>query len=197
MKVRYREVDSSVLQNCPAEVDMDTGVISINKDVWDDYDEFEQSFVIAHEVGHYELQTDSEIEADRYALKQVYRTAPKSLKRSIQTLYKVGIIDTRRMMALYTAALQLDAADGNQLAAIELQNIQQPQQIQNTTMKKQGFIKSNTRTRRADGGNATESREKRGHSINGATVAGMYFSFTNILLIIIAVLLVVLIKKGR
>lgn len=38
----YRFVDSSVLQDCPAAVDMETGLIDVNKDVWDNFDDFQQ-----------------------------------------------------------------------------------------------------------------------------------------------------------
>lgn len=202
MIVRYRTVGCAELQSCPAEVDMQTGVVSINADVWDMYDDFEKSFLIAHEMGHYILGTDDEKKADEYALNAVYRIAPKSLKRSLQALYRIGIVDSSRMLNLYQAALNLDARDGNQAAAIELQNIENDYKREfytdnnqnNKTMKKTNYI----RTRRADGAEVVETVEtekKRGHSVNGITVAGCYFSFTNIMLIIIAVLMVIILKK--
>lgn len=202
MKVRYRTVGREELQSCPAEVDMKTGIVSINTDVWDKYDDFEKSFIIAHEMGHYILNTYNEMEADEYALMTVYRTAPNSLKRSLQALYRIGIVDSERMLKMYQAALHLDARDGNQAAAIELQSIEDDYNQEfytennqnNKTMKKQNFI----RTRRADGAEVVETFEsdnKRGHSINGITVAGCYFSFTNIMLIIIAVMMMLILKK--
>ena len=96
MEVKTRYVDAGVLGKCPAAIDMRTGVISINKSVWDSYDKFEKFFVIYHELGHYVLDTDSEYEADAYALRHVYKTAPRSLKRSLQTLMKIRVIDSRR-----------------------------------------------------------------------------------------------------
>lgn len=200
MIVKYKQVGRDQLQNCPAEVDMATGVISINMDVWDDYDDFEKSFVIAHEVGHYVLDTDDEKEADLYALKAVYKTAPKSLRRSIQTLYRIGIVDTERMMSLYKHALSIDAQEGNQAAAIELQSIdndfnQQFYTNQKTEkeMKKPMYI-----YRRADGAEVIETvteTKKKGHGLNGVNLGGYYFSFTNIMLIVIAVMLFVIYKK--
>ena len=201
MVVKVRYVDSSVLGTCPASVDMRTGVISINKSVWDRYDNFEKAFVIMHEVGHYALDTDSEYEADAYALKHVYRTAPRSLKRSLQTLCKIRVVDPVRLERLYQEALMLDASDGNELAAIELQRIgnesnlfsnpkNHKKMIKNrgleTYPKKTGIVPDYKIIRRADG-------SKCGHGLNGIHIGDWYFSITNILLL--AILLVVWTKK--
>lgn len=113
----YRFVDSSVLQDCPAAVDMETGLIDVNKDVWDNFDDFQQKFILAHEEGHFVLDTDYEDEADAYALKKLFKTVPRSLKRSLETLYKVGIMDKERLERLYVECLKLDAANGNRRAA--------------------------------------------------------------------------------
>lgn len=196
MNVKVNYVDASVLGSCPASVDMLTGVVSINKSVWDRYDQFEQNFILWHEVGHYELDTDSEYEADAYALKHVYKTAPRSLKRSLQTLMKIKVIDITRLERLYQEALKLDANDGNQIAAMELEEINtnffnnpkskimrnQPGQETYLRKSKQNAIRV---IRRADG--------DKSHKTNGIKVGGMYFSFTNILLMVI--LLVMLFKK--
>lgn len=196
MKVRTQYVDSSVLGTCPAAVDMRTGVISINKSVWDRYDNFEKAFVIMHEVGHYELDTDSEYEADAYALKRVYRTAPRSLKRSLQTLQKIRVIDPKRLNNLYREALQLDAADGNYDAAIELEHINQFNNPKSRKMRatpgQETYPKKRVRNnvvnlvRRADGST------KCGHGMNGIHIGDWYFSFTNVLL---AVLVIVTLSK--
>lgn len=196
MKVKAIYVDSSVLGTCPASVDMLTGVVSINRDVWNRYDNFEKAFVIMHEVGHYVLDTDSEYEADAYALKHVYRTAPRSLKRSLQTLQKINVVDTGRLNALYQEALKLDAADGNPIAAIELERISENQYFnlkksrkmtknrgQETYFSKKSETPKVRVVRRADGG------EKCGHGLNGVHIGGYYLSFTNLLLIAIALIL--------
>lgn len=196
MKVKTRYVDAATLGTCPASVDMQTGVISINRSVWDRYDNFEKAFVIMHELGHYVLDTDSEYEADAYALKHVYRTAPRSLKRSLQTLCKIRVIDPLRLDNLYKEALKLDAADGNEIAEIELEQINQTnyfinhknsrkmraipgQETYPTKRNRQADVKI---IRRADGA-------KCGHGMNGILLGDWYFSFTNILLIAIAVIL--------
>lgn len=193
MKVRVQYVDSSSLGRCPASVNMLNGVVSINRSVWGNYDNFEKAFVIMHEVGHYVLDTDSEYEADAYALKHVYRTAPRSLKRSLQTLFKIRVIDPKRLDNLYKEALKLDAADGNQIAAIELEQINQqffnqnPKKMQKErgqeTYPEKRNVTPNVRVvRRADGG-------ERGHGMNGLHIGDWYFSFTNLLLMAIVVIL--------
>lgn len=193
MRVKVKYVDSSVLQRCPASVNMDTGVVSINLSVWNNYDEFEKRFVIMHEVGHYVLDTDSEYEADAYALQQVYKTAPMSLKRSLRTLCKIGVIDTTRLDRLYREALKLDAQDGNQAAAVELEEIneqyfnhQNPKTMtknrgQVTYPQKSGIVPDVKVIRRADG--------SRGHGMNGLHIGDWYLSFTNLLLLAILIVL--------
>ncbi|MBN2776240.1 MAG: hypothetical protein JXR36_01275 [Bacteroidales bacterium] len=114
-----RFVGADVLGVCPAQVYMDNGLIEINADVWDKYSDFEKEFIIAHERGHYELQTDSETEADKFALNAVYGKAPKSLKRSILALHKVGVIDNARFRNLYIEALKIDAYKNNNQRAIK------------------------------------------------------------------------------
>ncbi len=196
MKVPTKYVDASVLGRCPASVDMRTGVISINRSVWGGYDNFEKAFVIMHEIGHYVLDTDSEYEADAYALRHVYKTAPRSLKRSLQTLCKIRVIDPSRLDNLYKEALKLDAADGNEIAEIELQQISSNNQFFNqnseTMTKNSGqetYPMKRQRpadvriVRRADG-------DKCGHGMNGIHIGDWYFSITNLLLAAIVVILV-------
>ena len=201
MKVPARYVDASVLGTCPASVDMQTGVVSINRSVWDSYDDFEKAFVVFHEVGHYVLDTDSEYEADAYALKHVYKTAPRSLKRSLQTLLKIRVIDGNRLNALYKEALALDAADGNADAVLELERINTNNFTNQKSITMRNFAGQETYlnknqakpdvrvVRRADG----ETNSNKSHKTNGIKVGGMYFSFTNILLM--ALIIVVLFKK--
>lgn len=196
LKVPFKYVDASELGTCPASVDMQTGVISINRSAWDRYDNFERSFVLMHEIGHYELDTDDEFEADEYALRHVYKTAPRSLIRSLQTLCKINVIDSRRLDNLYQAALELDAEDGNELAAVELERINEfSNPLKTTKMTKRTATetyptkKTNNNTviraiRRADG---------RGHGMNGVHIGDWYFSLTNLLLA--AILLTLLFKK--
>lgn len=140
--MRTVRVGFAELGLCPAAVRMDDGVIEINGDVWGRYDDFEQRFMLSHEEGHYKLQTDSEIEADAYALHKCYKTSDRSLKRSIETLYKAGIVDTRRYKALYTEALRIDwLENGNTAAKKELEELNITKMNNKMTLSSTPFIK--------------------------------------------------------
>lgn len=131
-------VDSRTLGSCPAAVVMDDGTIQVNADVWNQYTPFQKRFIIAHEQGHYELQTASEELADRYALRLLYGSEPKSLKQSIGTLVKMGsAIPSTRMEALYREALTIDANNNNQRAIKELNSLKPKQQIKNIKTMRQ------------------------------------------------------------
>ena len=118
MRIIY--TDSGELQSCPAAVDMETGDLLVNLDVWDQYTEAEKRFIIGHELGHYKLDTDSEIEADKYALERNFGKINKSLKSSFTALEKSNVNNEERWNALYENALEIDAEHGNDLAANEL-----------------------------------------------------------------------------
>lgn len=122
--MEYRLTDSSELQNCPAAVDLDTGILLINRDVWNMYDKLQQKFIIEHEIAHYKNPNFTEIEADRVALHKVAGLTDKSLQKAITTLFKVGVTDDARLEALYIEALKIDAQHGNQEAAKELAEIE-------------------------------------------------------------------------
>lgn len=207
------ETDSVRLQNCPAEVDMETGDIWINTDVWDGYTEAEKRFILQHEAGHYAMQTGSEQEADAYALEQNFGQICDSLRSSFTALDKADVNNEERWNALYINALEIDARNGNTRAANELK------QLSNNQMKNQKKMRTtpgqityiqpetlapqtrtyNVRHSRADGGEAAEPTTTKGstqkqHMTNGITVGGMYFSFTNIMLVAIAIILLVKIQ---
>jgi len=163
------------LGDCPASVDMNEGIIEINEDVWDHYDDFQKRFILFHEEAHYVLQTDSEQAADTYALRQVAGKYPRSLARSIETLFKVGICNDERYDNIYREALKLDYKMGNKNALIELQKFEN---MNNFSPK--------NRKNRVDGGVEPE----RSHKINGFVIGNMYLSFTNLLLIVTVFVLI-------
>ena len=117
------DTDSNDLQSCPAAVDMETGDVYINRDVWDRYTEAEQRFIIEHELGHYYRQTDSETEADLYALNANFGKVYRSLKSSFTAIDKAGVENPERWDSLYYNALQIDAENGNPEAQEELERI--------------------------------------------------------------------------
>lgn len=124
-------VDSRTLGLCPAAVYMETGDIEVNTSVWHTYTPFQQQFILLHEEGHYVLNTDDETQADRYALRRLYATQPRSLKQSLGTLARLRIPDSR-MEALYRECLLLDAEGGNAKAFLELTKYLPTRKTQNT-----------------------------------------------------------------
>ena len=151
-------VTAKELGDCPAAVHMDTGIKEINTSVWNNYSEFEKRFILEHENGHYILQTDDESEADKYALEKVYGKYHKSLKRSIATLHKIGIIDQDRMRQLYIEALKIDVQkNGNKKAAKELNNLGLNAMKEKMTLNN-GPLGSIINKRRADGAETTNTQ---------------------------------------
>jgi hypothetical protein len=100
-------VDSSILGASPAGCDRTAGIVYVNADVIGNYSEFEQDFWIEHEIGHCVLQTGDEFEADSYALCRLFGKYEKSLKKSLITLYNLGVPE-ERINALFEKILELD-----------------------------------------------------------------------------------------
>lgn len=190
--MEYRYVTRKELGTCPAAVDMDTGVVDVNIDVWENFDEFQRRFIFAHEEGHFRLPTDSELEADIYAINKVAGTAPKSLSRSIETLYKVGIVDDNRFENIYREALEIDYELGNWEAKKELQKLDNMSKFtgnQTPFINKRNGFKS--RKRRVDG----EVEPSRSHKTNGIVIGSFYLSFTNLLLLSVFIVLIAINAK--
>lgn len=77
---------SKILGNSPAAVNMRTGRIALNSDLWDQYDAIEQDWIINHELGHYKYASDDELIADNFATKKTNIALSKVLK----ILKKIG-----------------------------------------------------------------------------------------------------------
>ena len=84
--MRIIEVDD--IGTTPARVNRITGDIFWNRK-FDFLPEPVKKFIIHHEIGHYELQTKDEIEADNYAFSKYAGTEPYSLKNSIDAMTDV------------------------------------------------------------------------------------------------------------
>ena len=175
MKIHW--VTSAELGKCPAAVDMDTGIIEINQDVWDKYTQAEQAFIVAHEEGHYVIPTDDETEADIYALRKVAGQFPRSLAQSLNTLFKVGVVSESRMENAYIEALRLDAEMGSEFAKNELAKIDNDENYYEKTETMQDFNPNRKWPRR------------------GFIIRGCYISFEVAALAVIAILLYKLLKK--
>ena len=118
-------IEDRNIGSTPASVDRMTGIIYINPDVFYQLTPFQQKFVLQHELGHYNLQTTSEIEADAYAFDQLAGTEYRSLKQALGSISEVlsdeNHTKQERYEALYYRALRWDAANGNEWAKSELE----------------------------------------------------------------------------
>jgi len=65
-----------------------SGIIEVNPELWKKLNEFEKKFILAHEKGHFELQTSNELRADLFAL-NFLKTETRHLKDSLLTLLKL------------------------------------------------------------------------------------------------------------
>ena len=121
--VSIKEVGLEVLGTCQASVDLLTGVISVNTDVFNKLTSFQKRFTLLHEIAHFRLQTLDEQAADDYALEKIFETEPYSLKQAVTFLCEVPNITEERLEHIYIRALELDAAKGNETAKQELERI--------------------------------------------------------------------------
>lgn len=95
---------------CPAAVEWGNGEANllVNALTFPAASDFSRKFYIAHELGHYLLKTDSEEEADAFAIQLLAGTERKSLKKSLMALYELGTIPYSRMERLYELAKHID-----------------------------------------------------------------------------------------
>ncbi len=196
-------VTSKELGNCPAAVDMRTGDIEINKSVWHRFSEFERKFILKHEEGHYILKTDDEATADLYALRQCYKTGYQSLKRSLNALYKIGVIDLTRIEKLYIEGLKIDWEDnGNVKARQELEKLTSMKQ--KLTTGGDPFWRGGNYKNKATGSPEEErivttpaAADILTKADDGIYIKGKYLSFTNIILLGILITLFLTYKKQK
>lgn len=108
------------LGQTPARVNRFTGEILINKRKWKKLPESTKKFILAHEKGHYILNTSDEFAADEYAFKQFAGTERKSLKKSIKAMDDVFSFTSpeqyERLNAQIKRALTYDVENGNKQA---------------------------------------------------------------------------------
>lgn len=102
------------MSDTPAAIDRGTGTLFINRTLYDKLTKFQRKFVILHERGHYELNTDIEEEADAFAFDHLVGTEHRSMKQMIETLetildpYRLG--HRARIEALIRRAIEWDQA---------------------------------------------------------------------------------------
>lgn len=189
--------NASSMGRNPASVEMDSGTIILNKDIFPNYDEFTKKFIVEHEKGHYNLQTDDESKCDTYALQKLYGKTNRSLKKSVIALSKFLPDNDPRIEKLYKETLLIDwKLNKNKKALKELS-----MNIKKSNMDTPFLGKIYN----ADGGNLEDTTEteteKKGIPIIKITgekfynILGIDFNLTNLLLLFIAIILIFK-KKG-
>lgn len=118
------------LGDTPARVNRYTGEIQINQRYFDRMPELRRKFIIEHEKGHFNLDTRSEFEADKYAFRRIAGSAPRSLKESVKSISKVLTFRNPehldRMTEVIKMALDYDYKNnGNDKAKTALQELNQ------------------------------------------------------------------------
>lgn len=107
----FRTTGQGELGACPAAVEVDEAgkpTIIINRDRFGLASDFEQRFYLAHELGHYIMQTGIEEVADAFALGALAGTERKSLKQSLAALYAMPTIPYGRLEAMARRCEQID-----------------------------------------------------------------------------------------
>lgn len=97
----------------PARVSLQTGVIEVNEMAFQMLTPEQQDFVIAHELGHYKLQTFDEQKADNYAFEQTALKKPNSLWNGFKTVQLISRSDASRVNAARYRALKIAADNGS------------------------------------------------------------------------------------
>lgn len=105
----------------PARTTVATGDIEINAQRWKQLTPEEQEFVLQHEIGHYKQQTFNEVQADRYALRQLALKKPYSLINYLNAVKTISYGDPVRVAAAQYDTLQIAARQGSQQAKQLLQ----------------------------------------------------------------------------
>ena len=115
----------------PASVNLKTGVITINKNIWQRLSSVQKTLILLHEEAHYHLQTpDDEIACDRWALERFAGTQKKSLRKAVDAyadLLNKDYIDNERKIQILKSVLAIDAKRfNNPRAQALLKNLENP-----------------------------------------------------------------------
>mgnify|MGYP000060603389 CR=1 FL=1 len=108
----FSEVLEKDLGSTPAAVNIRTGVLYINPRVFNSLSKAHKVFVLAHELGHWELQTKDEFAADKYAF-AIYSRLGYPLSEAIKAQTKVFPYSTDEQLERSKALLfQAQRFDG-------------------------------------------------------------------------------------
>lgn len=120
--------NNAMLGDSPAALSRQDGIIYINMPLFSRYNDFQKRFIILHELGHYYLNTNSEIKADAYAFSALAGTEKRSLRQSIETIEATlkdgNQTKAERLRYITLMAYKWDADNGNQEAALEFCRLQ-------------------------------------------------------------------------
>lgn len=83
----------------PAMVNIETGVVYVNQDIWNKFTPIEKAIILLHEEGHYKNHTLDEIKADCYLIEKYLCKAnnPKRRAELLNTIFKVVPDDERKI----------------------------------------------------------------------------------------------------
>lgn len=100
--------------NNPATVNIDTGIVWINKNLWNKFSDYEKAIILLHEQGHYANHSLDEIKADCYAISQWLKdgNTPERRMQLKKTIF--GIVpndeeNIQRKIAFVRNLLQYDS----------------------------------------------------------------------------------------
>lgn len=110
-------VHNSSIGNTPAAISREDKTLYINPELFYSFTSFQQKFIILHELGHYTLNTRSELDADTYAFNNIAGTQYRSLKSCIaaieETLEDGNQTKEQRYNNIVYQALKWDYEHGN------------------------------------------------------------------------------------
>lgn len=106
--------------NNPATVNIETGVVFINKPLWNKLTDYEKAIILLHEEGHYANKSLDEIKADCYAISQYLKDGDTPEKRQQLKKTIFGVVpndeeNIQRKIAFVRNLLQYDStANGSE-----------------------------------------------------------------------------------
>ena len=100
--------------NNPATVNIETGVVFINKPIWNKLTDYEKAIILLHEEGHYANKSLDEIKADCYAISQYLKDGDTPEKRLQLKKTIFGVVpndeeNIQRKIAFVRHLLQYDS----------------------------------------------------------------------------------------
>lgn len=98
----------------PATVNIETGEVYVNKDIWDEFTPTEKAIILLHEEGHYANHTLDEIKADCYLINKYLCKAnnPKRRADLLNCIFKI-VPDDERKIEFVRNLMQYDSTANN------------------------------------------------------------------------------------